>query len=373
MPLRRPVRTANRGCLLACLVIGVLLGTASAQQQDAPIGPDDGLDLASLRTELRTSTNAARLDHDLPPLAADAGLARAAQAHAEENAARGVLDHGSPDPARDTPLERIGLAGVALVEVGENLALEPRDDVAVLVVEGWLGSPAHRANLLHPGFTHVGFGAAAGPGGVYVAQLFGTRIGERRDASARAERREVASWWLDLRAPVGTAGMVFLDRSPSAEVAFDAPIVSVRVDAPDASARASLGVRIGDGRYTLSDRATLHPDGRWSADEDGPIGPASIEHARYEAKVEQGVTIELAYEDENAPLRLLVDGAHLPGVLPRAGVLRTWLPDASEARDIDVGLLLRNGTIRIVERFTLTGGERPSLVPGTAVREGSAR
>ena len=345
------------------MATGALLGGASAQGE---------LDLGSLRVGLWTTTNEARAESGLPPLARDEGLARAAQAHAEENAARGVLDHGSPDPTRDTPLERIGLAGVALVEVGENLALEPRSDVVNLVVQGWMGSPPHRANLLDPDFTHVGFGAASGAGGVYVVQLFGTRTSRRLAATARRERREHASWHLDLRAPVGTVAMVFLDDRPVAEPIFDEPTASVTVDAPAVPVEAILGVRTGARRFVVSDRVTLRPDGRWTAGDQAPPGAASIEHARYDAATVQGVTIEIAYEDEDAPLQLLVDGEHRPEVRAREGVLRTWLPAAEEPREVEVGMLQRNGAIRVVERFTLSAGTAPTLVPGIAVPEGNA-
>jgi uncharacterized protein YkwD len=55
--------------------------------------------------------------------------------------------------------------------VGENVAygnVTPEQLVAM-----WMASPGHRANLLKPGFTHIGVGAVATAAGrVYGVQVF---------------------------------------------------------------------------------------------------------------------------------------------------------------------------------------------------------
>ena len=54
--------------------------------------------------------------------------------------------------------------------LAENLAHGPTLETAIEALEA---SPAHRANLVDPRFTHVGVGVATGPGGhVWIAQLF---------------------------------------------------------------------------------------------------------------------------------------------------------------------------------------------------------
>jgi uncharacterized protein YkwD len=64
---------------------------------------------------------------------------------------------------------RIRGAGVRTPRVGENLAwadggASPTgSSLARLVVNLWLESPAHRANLLHPGYRLVGVAAPNGP------------------------------------------------------------------------------------------------------------------------------------------------------------------------------------------------------------------
>lgn len=351
---------------VVALGLVVLLGSwAGAQDARPPSPPFDETEVTSLREELRTATNEARARFGLAPLSADDGLTRAAQAHADENAERGVLDHGSPDPRHDEPIERVGLAGVALMEIGENLAFEPRADVASSVVEGWLGSPPHRANLLESTFTHVGFGVARGDGGLYVAQLLAVRRLDRDAVSARPETREVRSWTLSMHAPVGTDAMVFFAGTPVARVVFDGPTAQLTVNASDAAGEAILGVADAPGRYSVSDRIRLEPDGSWGRDAAAPAGDAAILAAAYDRSLEEGVMISLVYRNPDAPLQLLVDGRHQPGVQPEAGELRAWLPHSDEPRTVSVGLLLADDSIRLLERFTLVVEPELALLPGT--------
>jgi len=93
-------------------------------------------------------------------LAWDKGLAMAARAHAADIAVTGVMEHMTREGY--SPAGRIGLLARDLVGApGENIAM--RRNVATVVrpeqiMEQWRNSPGHRANLVAPGFTHVGYG-----------------------------------------------------------------------------------------------------------------------------------------------------------------------------------------------------------------------
>lgn len=93
-------------------------------------------------------------------LAWDKGLALAARAHAADMAVTGDFDHMTREGY--SPAGRVGLLARDLVGApGENIAM--RRNVATIVrpdqiMEQWRTSPGHRANLLAPGFTHVGYG-----------------------------------------------------------------------------------------------------------------------------------------------------------------------------------------------------------------------
>ncbi|MFM9588433.1 CAP domain-containing protein [Streptomyces scabiei] len=121
-------------------------------------------------TEVITLTNGERAGAGLPPLSPDARLTAAAQAHSADMVARAFYAHTSPDG--DEPWHRAAAAGSTHRSVGENIACGQRS--AAEVMRGWMDSPGHRANILKPGFTHIGVGfVGGGEAGTYWTQLFG--------------------------------------------------------------------------------------------------------------------------------------------------------------------------------------------------------
>ncbi|WP_416981368.1 CAP domain-containing protein [Streptomyces sp. T028] len=154
--------------------------TALAQTTDARSGTTywtalwasplttDGL--ARTTAEVVDLTNRERARAGLRPLAVDPLLTTAAQAHCADMVARAFYSHTSPEGGQ--PWDRAAAAGSARRTIGENIACGQRS--AAEVVEGWMNSPGHRANILKPAFTHIGVGyAGGGPSGTYWTQLFG--------------------------------------------------------------------------------------------------------------------------------------------------------------------------------------------------------
>jgi uncharacterized protein YkwD len=115
-------------------------------------------------------TNRERVRAGLPELAVDPRLTAAAQAHSADMVARDFYSHTDPDGGR--PRDRAAAAGATRRTVGENIACGQRSPADV--VEGWMNSPGHRANILEADFTHIGVGlAGGGRAGMYWTQLFG--------------------------------------------------------------------------------------------------------------------------------------------------------------------------------------------------------
>ncbi|WP_028807745.1 CAP domain-containing protein [Streptomyces canus] len=132
-----------------------------------PLTPDA---LTRTAEEVVGLTNRERARAGLPPLAVDPLLAHAAQAYSTDMAVRAFYSHTSPEGTQ--PWDRAAAAGSARRSIGENIACGQRS--AAEVVEGWMNSPGHRANILKPDFTHIGIGfAGGGPAGTYWTQLFG--------------------------------------------------------------------------------------------------------------------------------------------------------------------------------------------------------
>ena len=130
-----------------------------------------GTDAAGPLDEVVDRTNAERARHGLPPLALDARLAAAAQAHSADMMRRDFFAHESPDGRQ--VWDRAVAEGYAYRKVAENIAAGQR--TADEVVRGWMESDGHRANILDRDLTQIGVGRAEGGSyGVYWTQVFGT-------------------------------------------------------------------------------------------------------------------------------------------------------------------------------------------------------
>ncbi|MBT2235719.1 CAP domain-containing protein [Nonomuraea sp. NEAU-A123] len=100
-------------------------------------------------------TNQARAKNGCRPLTHDAKLHAAAERHSADMATRGYFDHDSKNGR--TPGNRISAAGFAPISTwGENIAMG--QPTAASVVQAWLNSPGHRANIMNCSFTHIGVG-----------------------------------------------------------------------------------------------------------------------------------------------------------------------------------------------------------------------
>ena len=106
------------------------------------------------------------------PLAWNAVLGAVAETHSRAMANGNFFDHRDRDGR--TPGDRAELAGYSGGQIGENIAAA--QDSARKVVDGWLASPGHCANLMNPQFRELGAAYAADPksdAGIYWTALFG--------------------------------------------------------------------------------------------------------------------------------------------------------------------------------------------------------
>ncbi|TDF84465.1 CAP domain-containing protein [Pseudomonas sp. H9] len=106
------------------------------------------------------------------PLAWNATLAGAAETHTRAMANQNFLDHVDRDGR--TPGDRAELAGYAGQQTGENIAAG--QDTPRKVLDGWLASPGHCANLMNPQFSELGAAYAVDPksdAGIYWTAMFG--------------------------------------------------------------------------------------------------------------------------------------------------------------------------------------------------------
>ncbi|MET8475101.1 CAP domain-containing protein [Streptomyces sp. NPDC006422] len=102
------------------------------------------------------------------PVTADSGLAALATAFSDDMAARDFFDHTDPDGA--SPWDRAKKAGITDLG-GENIARGQAN--AQSVMDAWMNSPGHKANILNCDFKTLGVGVHFGSGGPWWTQDFG--------------------------------------------------------------------------------------------------------------------------------------------------------------------------------------------------------
>ena len=119
-------------------------------------------------------TNAERSDVAESPLRRSTTLDAAAKMKAEHMARNEYFSHYAPDGT--SPWYWFDRAGYVYAHAGENLAIHFSDSSEV--VDAWMKSPTHRANIVASQYTEIGVGTAKGEyegyDTVYVVQLFGT-------------------------------------------------------------------------------------------------------------------------------------------------------------------------------------------------------
>ncbi|WP_407566871.1 CAP domain-containing protein [Polymorphospora sp. A560] len=100
----------------------------------------------------------------------NADLAKAARLHSEDQAAHNRMSHEGSNGS--SPWQRAEQAGYQRA-ISENVAAGYRTPAAVM--EGWMNSPGHRANILNCDAKAIGMGIArSGDGTIYWTQMFGS-------------------------------------------------------------------------------------------------------------------------------------------------------------------------------------------------------
>jgi len=125
--------------------------------------------------------NQARAAEGLPPLKRAEPMTEAARYHAADMGLDNYVDHDTFDRVGGNLTEVCGvwdrIATYFSGPTGENAAAGYSTPEAVM--EGWMNSPGHRANILNPASWEIGVGYFAGSGdyGIYWVQDFGRQPG----------------------------------------------------------------------------------------------------------------------------------------------------------------------------------------------------
>jgi uncharacterized protein YkwD len=178
MPLTAKARTAAAAATVAL----ALLSPASAHAGDcanADQNPND-ISLADAKQATLCLLNQERRDRGIRPFKDNSRLNLASQRHARDMSHRNYFAHG--DFVGRIKAARY-LKNARGYTVGENIAWGSWDYATPKsIVNGWMHSPGHKANILNGRFHEIGLGVARGApvggqgrAGTYVTD-FGTRF-----------------------------------------------------------------------------------------------------------------------------------------------------------------------------------------------------
>ncbi|MBE3519272.1 MAG: hypothetical protein IMW97_03095 [Firmicutes bacterium] len=131
-------------------------------------GVQDGRRLAPEEAEMLELVNAERTKRGLKPLTVDFRLVELARKKSQDMIDKNYFGHYSP--TYGSPFDMMKSAGIEYRLAGENLAGAPD---AATAHKALMNSEGHRRNILNPGFTKIGIGAAkGGPYGIVFTQMF---------------------------------------------------------------------------------------------------------------------------------------------------------------------------------------------------------
>ncbi|WP_026694936.1 CAP domain-containing protein [Peribacillus kribbensis] len=111
-------------------------------------------------------TNAERSKQGLTPLKVDPELSKVARMKSQDMHDKHYFDHTSP--TYGSPFDMMKKFGISYKSAGENIAQGQRTPEEV--VNAWMNSAGHRANILNSGYTYIGVGYVAD--GNYWTQQF---------------------------------------------------------------------------------------------------------------------------------------------------------------------------------------------------------
>ena len=115
--------------------------------------------------------NSERTRNRLSPLTKNTALADVARRKSQGMGEKGYFEHTAPDGT--TTSDWLKKAGHSFSAWGENIANYGANATAAEIMNGWMNSPGHRANILKPDFTLLGVGVYVINNRLFATQVFG--------------------------------------------------------------------------------------------------------------------------------------------------------------------------------------------------------
>ena len=128
--------------------------------------PTESQSVTSFEQKVVQLVNDVRKKNGLKALTEDWQLSRVARYKSQDMRDLGYFSHTSP--TYGSPFEMMKSFGIKYRSAGENIARGYPTPEAV--VNAWMNSPGHKANILNRSYTHIGVGYVAS--GSYWTQMF---------------------------------------------------------------------------------------------------------------------------------------------------------------------------------------------------------
>ena len=157
--------------LLPACGAGGMFGTGLHKSSGTPAGTEMTAGEHALAMQVLAAVNREREAEGLPALAWHEAAADVAYDHCVDMRRRGFISHYNPDGA--DPCRRLWAAGVEMRTCTENIAHGHQTTYGVM--NAFMASEGHRANLLRADMTHLGVGVHTGAGGPWWTLDFLTR------------------------------------------------------------------------------------------------------------------------------------------------------------------------------------------------------
>jgi uncharacterized YkwD family protein/spore coat assembly protein SafA len=118
-------------------------------------------DVKSFENEVIRLVNVQRANYGLQQLTQNWELCRVARYKSQDMLSNNYFSHTSP--TYGSPFTMMENFGIHFSSAGENIAMGQRTPADVM--NAWMNSPGHRANILSPSYTQIGVGLAKNQNG----------------------------------------------------------------------------------------------------------------------------------------------------------------------------------------------------------------
>ncbi len=305
----------------------------------------------ALETALLQATNTARAANGLGNLQYDEQLALAARNHALEMASLNYFSHQSPTAGSSTPPERAARAGSPYVFVGENIAKMPPGEIIQSTTDGWMGSPGHRANILHAEFTHVGFGTAEDAQGfTYVVQMFSLEPFILRSATLENKTQDSYHISIDVSLPQPSTVAFSYGSDVSEPMQLVAGTNRVEFNTTETQ-QIYLQAAVpspADNSFILQDGGWLNLESNtFQVDQVAPKTYLQMLAANAQYQNQNVSQVTLVFDGAvNKQLGLFVNDVFQPNAMIASGTLRVDVPNNQDAK-ITIGEIIAGNQVNI--------------------------